>query len=124
MSRSVLKDGSPSESAIQKAVFKWVRMQPQLQYIVFKIANEGKRTPSYGRRMKEEGVLRGVFDIFVARARHDFNGMWLELKSRNGVLSLDQHKFKKAQEAEGFLCIVSNDIEEAIDTIAWYAYGD
>lgn len=124
MSRSVLKDGSPSESAIQKAVFKWVRMRKDLEDLVFKIPNEGKRTASYGRRMREEGMLAGVFDIFVSIPNHGFHGMWLELKSKQGKLSLMQHRFKRKQESMGYFCVVCYDVDEAIENLVWYCYGN
>lgn len=123
MARSVLKDGSPSESTIQKAVFNWVKLQKDLEGLVFKIPNEGKRSLAYGKRMREEGMLAGVFDIFVSIPAHGFHGMWLELKSRNGKISLMQHKFKRKQESMGYYCIVCYDIDEAIENLAWYCSG-
>ena len=121
--RKVLKDGSPTESTIQKAVFSWVKMQKDLEGLVFKIPNEGKRSASYGRRMKEEGMLSGVFDIFVSIPAHGFHGMWLELKSRQGRLSLMQHKFKRKQESVGYYCTVCYDIDDAIEHLSWYING-
>lgn len=124
MSRSVLKDGSPSESAIQKTVIQWLRRQSDLEGLFMKIPNEGQRTPSYGRRMREEGMLAGAFDIFITIPAHGFHGMWLELKSKQGKLSLMQHKFKKRQESVGYYCIVCYDVDDAIDNIVWYVNGN
>jgi len=124
MSRNVLKDGSPSESAIQRALIQWVRAHADLEGLVFKIPNEGKRSGAYGRRMKQEGMMPGVFDLLVTIPNHGFHAMWLELKSAKGVLSLMQHKFKRKQESMGYFCAVCYDIDEAIETLAWYCYGD
>jgi hypothetical protein len=123
MARSVLKDGTPSESMIQKAVFNWVKLQKDLEGLVFKIPNEGKRSLSYGRRMKDEGMLSGVFDILVTIPSHGFHGMWLELKSKQGKISLMQHKFKRRQESMGYYCVVCYGVDEAIEHLTWYCNG-
>lgn len=123
MAKMRLKCGSPSEHAIQKAVIKWIRLQPHLEYLVMKLSNEGKRSLSYGKQMKDEGLLPGAFDLFISIPSHGFHGAWIELKSVNGVLSLEQHKFKRAQEEVGFFCEVCYSIEEALDTISWYLNG-
>jgi hypothetical protein len=123
MARSVLKDGSPSESTIQKSVINWLKMQKSMDGLFMKIPNEGKRTASYGRRMREEGMLAGAFDIFITLPAHGFHGMWLELKSRQGKLSLLQHKFKRKQESVGYYCVVCYDIDDAIENLTWFING-
>jgi hypothetical protein len=117
-----LKSGDLSESAIQKAVMEWVRLQPTIRDFIIHIPNEGKRTTSYGKSLKDMGMRSGVSDLFIAMPRHDCNGAWIELKSKNGILRPEQRKFLEDMESQNYFAITCFSIESAIGTIEWYCF--
>lgn len=117
-----LRSGAISEQAIQKAVFDWVRLQPSLKYLVMHIPNEGKRSPQYGNRLKSLGLTAGVWDIFIASARHGFIGAWIELKSADGKLTPNQKEFGEVMTDAGYYTAVCKSIEDTINIIKWYMF--
>ena len=61
----------PTESQEQKSLFKWWRVYsrhaPHL--VMYHIPNGGRRDAITGARLKAEGVVAGVPDIFLAVPR-------------------------------------------------------
>jgi VRR-NUC domain len=117
-----LKSGELSEEAIHKAVMDWVRLKPTIKKLVMHFPNEGKRTPSFGRLMKEMGMRAGVSDLFISMARHGYHGAWIELKTKNGVLSSLQKEFLDDMSAQNYFTIICRSIDECIKTIQWYCF--
>ncbi len=115
-----LVSGELSEDSIQTTVFEWIKWHPLLKKIVIHIPNEGKRTPSYGRKLKLMGMRGGVWDVLIACARHGYIGAWVELKSRDGKLSKAQVEFGKDMQEQNYFCKVCYSVDEAIDNITWY----
>lgn len=120
--KGCLKSGNLSENAIQKAVMQWVRLQPTIRDFIIHIPNEGKRTSSYGKYLKDMGMRPGVADLFIAMPRHECNGAWIELKSKNGILSPEQKEFLKNMESQNYFSMTCFSIESAISTIEWYCF--
>lgn len=117
-----LKSGEISESAIQKAVMEWIRLQPTIRDFIIHIPNEGKRSASYGKSLKDMGIRPGVSDLFIAMPRHECNGAWIELKSKNGILSPEQKEFLHHMESQNYFAMTCFSIEAAISTIEWYCF--
>ena len=117
-----LKSGDISESSIQKAVMEWVRLDPILRMCIIHIPNEGKRTSRYGKSLKEMGMRPGVADLFIAMPRKGYNGAWIELKSKNGVLSNTQMEFLDDMRNQNYFTTTSHSIDEAIALIRWYCF--
>ena len=76
----------PTESQEQKSLFKWwcvySRHAPHL--VMYHIPNGGRRDAITGARLKAEGVVAGVPDIFLAVPRQGFHGLYVELKRQKG----------------------------------------
>lgn len=124
MVRKTLKSGELSENAIQKTVMEWVRCDPVLRALVIHIPNEGKRTSRYGKSLKDMGMRPGVADLFIGMPRRGYGGAWLELKSKNGVLSDSQAEFLDDMAKQNYFTQVCFSIEDAIKTINWYCFND
>lgn len=101
---------------------EWVRLDPVLRMCVIHIPNEGKRTSRYGKSLKDMGMRPGVSDLFIAMPRHGYSGAWLELKSKNGVLSDAQRQFKKDMQAQNYFTETCYSLEETINFILWYCF--
>ena len=118
----LLKSGEISEESIQKTVMQWVALDPVLRQCVIHIPNEGKRTSRYGKSLKDMGMRPGVADLFIAMPRKGYNGAWIELKSKNGVLSDTQMEFLDDMRNQNYFTNTCHSIEEAIATISWYCF--
>jgi len=119
-----LKSGAISETAIQKAVMQWVRVHPTLRELIIHIPNEGKRTGSYGKRLKDMGMRAGVADLFIAMPRHGYGGAWIELKSKDGSLTKEQKDFLNDMAIQCYFTAVCYSIEETLSIIDGYCFGE
>lgn len=68
-----------TESDIQKAFFRAVAYSPWVGRI-WATPNGGLRNKITAATMKAEGVLAGVWDVFVAIPAHGYHGMFIEFK--------------------------------------------
>lgn len=119
-----LKSGNPSENSIHKTVIQFVNAHPILRKCVIHIPNEGKRTVMYGKHLKDMGMRPGVADLFIAMPRRGYNGAWIELKSKYGILSEHQANFLNDMSAQNFFTKVCSSVDSALEVIQWYCLTD
>jgi VRR-NUC domain len=120
----LLKRGNVSEEAIQKALVQWVNLNPYLARFVLHVPNEGQRSKSYGRKLKDLGMRKGAWDLLVTMARHDYIGAWIELKSQFGKLTPEQVIFGQDMREQGYFTAVCHSIDEAIHMLEWYCFDN
>lgn len=118
--KKILKSGLPSEAAIQAAAFQWIKLHPKLKRIIFHIPNESPRSAMYGKHLRDQGMLAGVWDIFIMLGAHGYNGAWIEVKSAEGVLSSAQKIFGEEAEQQGYYTVVLREVDDIIEHIKWY----
>jgi len=82
------------QSALFSLLRCYHRKYPVLKN-VFAIPNGGQRHPAVGAKLKREGVLAGVWDVFVCVPVDGYSGMWLEMKVHPNRLTKTQQSFKK-----------------------------
>jgi len=90
------------ESQHQKALFQWIRTKQNndSRYSkIFAIPNGGKRDSRTAANLKLEGVLSGVWDVFVPIPNNKLCGLWIEMKANKNKLTNNQKKFKDGLEA-------------------------
>ncbi len=118
---------TPSEDAEQAAVFEWAEYamaaHPCLR-LMYHIPNEGKRSASYGARLKRLGMKKGVSDICLPVARGGYHGLYIELKAADGKPTPEQKEFLRSVNIEGFLGVVCHGSREAIRLIERYVRGE
>jgi len=91
----------------------------------FAIPNGGKRDPKEAARLKKEGVLAGVPDVFVAAPRGIWHGLFVEMKRQTGGrLSESQKSIKAELEAQGYKVVVAKGAEEAYNSFISYMETD
>lgn len=89
-----------------------------------------------GKRLKDEGLRAGTFDLFLSVPRGSFSqlttcatqrittwrwcGLYLEMKTATGVVSLDQIQFQKAVETQGYKAVICRSQNEAVNAIIQY----
>ena len=99
---------SPSEHSEQVGFINWFRAKyPQV--LIFAIPNGEKRAITVAKRLKAEGVVRGIPDLFIPQ----FN-LWVEMKRiSGGRLSPEQKGMIQYLEGIGQKVIVGKGAADA-----------
>lgn len=109
------------EHNIQKVLVAWFRQTyPSMSNLFFAIPNGGARDLVTAKRLKEEGVLAGVPDLFLAVPRHGYPGLWLELKTEAGVLSSVQKKIQGELSQQGYAVATAKGYHSAKSVLIGY----
>jgi hypothetical protein len=106
------KKRTNDESRLQKACVKWFRTQYP-KHILFAIPNGGSRGKIEGAILKAEGVLAGVPDLFLAvpnEAEH-YSGLFLEMKTEDGVLSANQKAIMPQLKDAGYKVVICRSFD-------------
>lgn len=116
-----------TEDEAQAAVFQWAELAigayPCLK-LLYHIPNEGKRSVSYGARLKRLGMKKGVSDICLPVPRGGYHGLYVELKVKGGKPTPEQKEFLRSVNIEGFLGVVCFGSRDAIRLIERYVKGE
>ena len=91
--------------------------------IVAAIPNGGDRKASERVSMHSEGVLRGMPDLCVLRASRGFHGLFVEMKTAEGVVAAAQRDIAKRLNDEGYLCLVARSCDEGWRIVQDYLGG-
>jgi hypothetical protein len=99
---------SPSEHDEQVGFINWFRAKyPSV--LIFAIPNGEKRAISVAKRLKAEGVVRGVPDLYVPAWN-----LWIEMKrASGGRLSPDQKEMINYLESIGNTVIIGKGASDA-----------
>lgn len=102
----------PSEHEEQVGFVAWFRWQfPGV--MIFAIPNGEHRSMSVAKRLRAEGVLPGVPDLFVPEWR-----LWIEMKRvKGGRLSADQRVIIGGLESMGYSVIVGMGARDASEKV-------
>jgi hypothetical protein len=107
----------------QVALIKWVRtvrdIFPVLK-LLYAVPNGGDRNLRVARKLKAEGVLAGVADLCLPAARRGYHGLYLEMKSEEGVAKKEQKEFLRGVSAEGYCAVIAQGVDDARATLEWY----
>ena len=119
--------GAGSESQEQASLVSWWRLAgPHLapNCILHSIPNGGARSAVTGARLKAEGAVAGVPDLFLACARSGRHGLYIELKRKTGGrVSQSQRGLFPLLEAQGYGVAVCHGWREAADAVEAYLAG-
>ena len=93
--------------------------------VFFAIPNGGYRNKIEAANMKKEGVTAGIPDLFIARpfsygSEKCVCGLFIEMKSKKGRLSVPQIDKIDRLQYEGYRCEVCYSADEAIRIIDEY----
>lgn len=108
-----------SEAALQSMIVKWAQINKISDFLIH-IPNGGFRLPSEGAKFKRMGVKSGTPDLFLAYPTKTFPGLWIELKSHNGKLTINQKEFLERMSKVGYATGVCYTFEDAINLIKNY----
>ena len=90
--------------------------------VAFAVPNGGKRDVKEAARMKREGVLAGVPDVFVALKRGPYGGLFIEMKIQSGgKVSESQSRIQAALIISGYDVKVCKGADEAYQVFLAYS---
>ena len=109
------------EHKMQCACVRWFRYQyPELAGLLFAIPNGGARNAATGRRLKDEGVLAGVADMFLSVPAKGAHGLYIELKTLKGVVSDRQKVFADNVVGMGYMWEVCRTFDDFRRVVTGY----
>lgn len=112
-----------SEATEQVRVMDWCRWHeartPELA-LLYHVPNGGSRNQLEAANLKQQGVKAGVPDLFLPVARHDFHGLYIEMKYGKNKTTDKQEWWLEQLGQQGYKTAVCYGAEEAINMIADY----
>lgn len=112
-----------TEAQHQTNVFNWALLHidqwPELA-LLFHIPNGGSRDAVEGRHLKQQGVKRGVPDLFLPVPSGRYHGLFIEMKTDTGRASREQKEWIEYLNAVGYLAQVCHGWESAVYTLEQY----
>ena len=115
-----------SEHLEQCALVQWkwlnIGRHPELANL-FAIANGGRRDGATGARLKAEGVLAGVPDLFLACPRGAYAGLFVEMKVKPNRPTEKQLEVMENLRRQNYAVLVCYGWEQARDAILEYLRG-
>ena len=119
-----LKRRNAQPEAIEQAkVIAWARDNernyPYLQLLHCSL-NGVKMTKAQAGRAIAQGMKKGVADLFLPAKQGGFSGLYIEMKSAKGRISIEQSKFLKDVSDNGYAAFVCYSADDAIKRIEDY----
>jgi hypothetical protein len=115
------------EHLIQCRVIEWrdyMMNQDDRLRNLFAIPNGGLRNKTVAKKLKAEGVVAGIPDLFLAwpqfHCRPPIAGLFIEIKTPKGKLSEAQNERHKNLRRGGYQVEVCRSAEETIELIKDY----
>jgi hypothetical protein len=118
----------PLEHEDQCALVQWWALEHRRwnlpEFALFAVPNGGVRNIRTARRLKAEGVRRGVPDLILAAPRGPFHGAYVELKRETrGEVTPVQAAFGSYLRQAGYAYTIARGFDEAQAWIRRYLEG-
>lgn len=111
------------ESEIQQSCVQWFQLvYPQLwnDGMLFHIPNEGIRLGGQGKRIKREGLVKGVADLCLSVPRKGYGALYIEMKKPGGRISKEQKEWGANTMKHGNLWAVCYSFDDFVKTVSEY----
>lgn len=119
------KPPSEEEHQLQCACVEWFSYQyPQMRHNLFAVPNGGKRSKTTAGKLKAEGVLSGVADMIFLKRSGDYGALLIEFKTAKGNQTLAQKEWERKITADGYKYVIVRSLEQFINVIKEYLYGE
>lgn len=103
----------PSEHEEQRAFISWWRKSFDDDCRIFAVPNGEARGIAAARRLKAEGVTKGVPDLMAPSL-----ALWIEFKrQKGGTLSTEQKDWRDYLQSIGYHWILAKGAQDAVDQI-------
>jgi hypothetical protein len=110
-----------TEHAEQVATVTWWRYQyPKFAKCLWAIPNGGARHIRTAVKLKAEGVVAGVPDLFLMIPKNGWHGLFIEMKIKGGKVSDNQKEFMGLATLLGYQSVVCYGFDDAKNAITAY----
>ena len=117
------KRNAQPESIEQAKVVAWARANennyPYL-WLLHSSLNGVKLSKAQAGKALKQGMKKGVPDLFLPVKQGGFSGLYIEMKSAKGRISIEQSKFLKDVSDNGYAAFVCYSADDAIKRIKNY----
>ncbi len=108
----------------QTLVVRWFRLQyAKYNGYLWAIPNGGLRHIRTAARLKDEGVMAGVADLFLMIPNGGWHGLFIEMKAKGGRLTESQKDFIGRATLMGYQAQVCFGFDDAKKVIEDYLKG-
>lgn len=107
------------EHQTQVAAVNWFRMQYPGK-LIHAIPNGGDRNIVTARKLKAEGVVSGVPDLFIPEPLGQYHGLFVEMKVKGGRLRDTQKEMICKLEDRGYKCAVCWSLDDFMKVVNEY----
>ena len=117
------KRNAQPEAAEQAKVIAWARDNEKTYpflWMLHSSLNGVKLSKIQAGKAKASGMLSGVPDLFLPVPRGSFFGLYIEMKSAKGRVSVEQSRYLKCAAENGYAVSVCYSANEAIKRIEDY----
>lgn len=116
--KMIIRKRKYPETVLQKSCVRYFDIQyGQYKLNLIKIDNEGKRSKAAGGIAKACGLRKGAADMILAVSNGKYHGLFIEFKSQDGVLKVEQTEFGNAVCKLNYNYVVIKDVDEFIRLI-------
>ena len=119
-----MRRSKSNEHMEQSAYFDWWRQYAKAlqihEALCFAIKNDSSHTATGRIYRWKEGVMAGVWDVFLAIPSGEYSGLWMEFKHGKNKLTKTQADFGDAVSFRGYATEVVYSADEAIKAVQQY----
>lgn len=122
-----------TEHDVQTLVIEWAELHeyeyPELRWLYSSLNGifiPGPRKMVYRiiNRMKSEGMKKGILDLCLPVARHNYHGLYIDIKrDARSEIQPEQTEFMDFLTEQGYFGAVCIGYEETTETLEWYLKG-
>lgn len=110
-----------SEYIHQVNLIKWFDlMHKEFAGRLFAIPNGGQRNIIVAKKLKAEGVRKGVFDLMLPVQRRGFAGLFIEMKKLKGRPTESQLDWYNFLNDQGYCATICYGFDDAVKEIENY----
>ncbi len=114
-----------SERIIQQNFFtlinnKLLKDRPELAFLIYSSQNGISSSAIAKKIAKLNGLVVGVPDVFVSIPNSKYHGLYIEFKTKTGILSQPQQIFMHLVKLQGYDAVIMRDSEIAFDYLIKY----
>lgn len=112
-----------NEGKLQASCVQWFRFNYRaIEHLLFAIPNGGLRNIKTAKRLKAEGVVAGVPDLFLAVPTSEHCGLFIEMKFGKNKPTEAQKYMMLKLENKGYRVEVVSDFDQFCNLIKQYLH--
>ncbi len=117
------KKRAQPEAAEQEKVIAWAK-ENENNYLFLRLLHSSlngvKLSKAQAGKALKQGMKKGVPDLFLPVKQGGFSGLYIEMKSAKGRVSVEQSRYLKCAAENGYSVVVCYSAVDAINTIKSY----